>query len=194
MQNLFVVAGLLALITGIVHSVLGEVLIFRHVRSGGFVPAMDAPPLRERNIRILWATWHLASVFGWAFAIVLIGIGLAPLNDSIEPLVLSAIAFANLAGSLLVLIGTKGRHPGWIALLLVAALTWTAATTRSHLAIPAAAADPALHQLSRDVAPVGQLLRQILHERHQVGIAHEIGHPQLHQPGLARAQHLARTA
>lgn len=129
MQTLLIASGVLALATGIVHSVLGEVLIFRHVRSGGLVPAMGAPPLRERNIRILWATWHLASVFGWAFAIVLIGIGLAPLNDSPRPLVLSAIVFANLAGSLLVLIGTKGRHPGWIALLLVAALAWMAAGT-----------------------------------------------------------------
>ncbi len=129
MQTLFIAAGGLALVTGIVHSVMGEMLIFRHVRSGGLVPVLDAPPLRERNIRILWATWHLASVFGWAFAIVLIGIGLAPLNDSLKPLVLGAIVFANLAGSLLVLTGTKGRHPGWIALLLVAALTWIAART-----------------------------------------------------------------
>jgi hypothetical protein len=129
MQILFVAAGVLALVTGIVHSVLGEVLIFRHVRRRGLVPAADAPPLRERNIRILWATWHLASVFGWAFAIVLIRIGLAPLTDSPRALVLGAIVFANLAGSLLVLIGTKGRHPGWIALLLVAALTWMAAGT-----------------------------------------------------------------
>ena len=94
MQTLFIAAGVTALLTGIVHSVLGEVLIFRHVRSGGLVPAMGARPLRERNIRILWTTWHLASVFGWAFAIILIG--------------------------------KKGRHPGWIALLLVAALTWAA--------------------------------------------------------------------
>lgn len=40
---------------------------------------------------------------------------------------LSAIVYANLGGSVLVLIGTKGRHPGWIALLLVAALTWVRA-------------------------------------------------------------------
>ena len=59
MQALFFAAGLLALITGVVHSVFGEILIFRHLRSGGLVPAMGAPPLRERNVRIIWATWHL---------------------------------------------------------------------------------------------------------------------------------------
>jgi hypothetical protein len=126
-QMLFIAAGALALVTGAVHSVLGEVLIFRHVRSGGLVPGLNAPPLRERNIRILWATWHLASVFGWAFAVVLIGTGLNPSNESLRPLVLGAIVVANLGGSLLVFIGTRGRHPGWIALLLVAALTWIAA-------------------------------------------------------------------
>ena len=127
MQTLFMAAGVVALITGIVHSALGEILIFRQLRSGGLVPTLRAPPLRERNIRIIWATWHLASVFGWAFAGILIRLAVAP-NDSPIALVVSAIVFANLAGSLLVLIGTKGQHPGWIALLLVAALTWFGAS------------------------------------------------------------------
>ena len=124
MQTMLVAAGVLALVTGLVHSVLGEVLIFRHLRSGGLVPAMGAPPLRERNIRIIWATWHLATVFGWAFAGVLLRLAFAPHNDSPGSLIVSAAVFAYLAGSLLVLIGTKGRHPGWIALLVVAVLTW----------------------------------------------------------------------
>lgn len=124
MQILTIAAGVLALITGMVHSVLGEMLIFRQLRKGGLVPALGAPPLRERNIRILWATWHLASVSGWAMAVLLIRVGLSPADDPLQPLVLSAIIIANAGGSLLVLIGTRGRHPGWIALLLVAALTW----------------------------------------------------------------------
>ena len=124
MQTLFFAAGLLALVTGLVHSVLGEILIFRHLRSGGLVPAMGAPPLRERNIRIIWATWHLATLFGWAFAGVLLRLAFAPHNYSLNEFVVSAIVFAYLGGSLLVLVGTKGRHPGWIALLVVAALTW----------------------------------------------------------------------
>ena len=72
-------------------------------------------------------TWHLGSVFGWAFAGVLLRLAVAPHDSSAITFVLSAIVFANLGGSLLVLIGTKGRHPGWIALLAVAALTWLAA-------------------------------------------------------------------
>jgi hypothetical protein len=127
MQSMFIAAGVIALITGVIHSALGEILIFRHLRRGGIVPTMAAPPLRERNIRIIWATWHLASVFGWAFAGILLRLAIAP-HDSLSALIVSAIVFANLAGSLLVLIGTKGRHPGWIALLLVAVLTWFGAS------------------------------------------------------------------
>lgn len=124
MQIFFFAAGVLALVTGLVHSVLGEILIFRHLRSGGLVPSMGAPPLRERNIRIIWATWHLGTVFGWAFAGVLLRLAFAHHDYSIQALVVSAIVFAYLGGSFLVLVGTKGRHPGWIALLVVAALTW----------------------------------------------------------------------
>ena len=124
MQPYLFAAGGLALIVGAVHSVLGELLIFRHLRSGGLVPAMAAPPLRERHIRILWASWHLVTVFGWALAVILLRLASPSTASSLHVLVENAIALAFLGGSFLVLIGTKGRHPGWIGLLGVAALTW----------------------------------------------------------------------
>ena len=64
MPSIYLIAGLIAALTGVAHSFLGERLIFRHLRSGGLIPTLAAPPLRERHIRILWATWHLGSVFG----------------------------------------------------------------------------------------------------------------------------------
>lgn len=127
MQPWFLAAGLLAAMTGVAHSVLGERLIFRHLRAGSLVPTLGAPPLKERHIRILWATWHIGSVFGWAFAGVLLRLAFAPLDHSFRPLVVSAVVFAYFGASMLVLVGTKGRHPGWIALLLVAVLAWVAA-------------------------------------------------------------------
>lgn len=117
----YLIAAILAAVTGLAHSVLGEVLIFRHLRDGGLVPSLAAPPLRVRNIRIIWATWHLATLFGWAFAGVLLQLALGhPMSVS---LVVGAMLFAYLGGAVLVLVGTKGRHPGWIALTAVAALT-----------------------------------------------------------------------
>jgi hypothetical protein len=120
MQIPYLVASLLAAATGIAHSVLGELLIFRRLRNGSFVPTLGAPPLRERNVRIIWATWHLATLFGWAFAGVLFQLAVGrPLSVS---LVVGAIVFAYLGGAILVLVGTKGRHTGWVALAAVAAL------------------------------------------------------------------------
>jgi hypothetical protein len=122
---LYLAAGLLAAATGIVHSVLGERLIFRHLRAGAVVPTRAAPPLRERHVRILWATWHLGSVFGWAFAAMLLWLAFEPVPT--EERIVAAIVGAHLGGSALVLLATRGRHPGWIALLLVAGLAALAA-------------------------------------------------------------------
>lgn len=124
MQTYLLAAGVLALVVGVVHSTLGEVLIFRHLRNRGLVPAMEAPPLKERHIRILWASWHVATVFGWAFGIVLLRLAALTTADSLQAVVENAVVFAFLGSSFLVLIGTKGRHPGWVGLLGVAALVW----------------------------------------------------------------------
>jgi hypothetical protein len=121
MQTYLAVAAGIAVLTGVAHSVLGEMLIFRQLRSGTLVPGLDAPPLRSRNIRIIWATWHLATVFGWAFAGVLLQLALSP-HASLASLFLKATVAAYAGGSVLVLVGTRGRHPGWIALAAVAAL------------------------------------------------------------------------
>lgn len=123
MQTLLAIAAVLAVLTGIAHSVLGELLIFRHLRQGTLVPAEDAPPLRNRHIRILWATWHLATVFGCAFAVVLARLAVTP-QASLPGLLAEATVAAYAGGSLLVLVGTRGRHPGWLALAAVAALTY----------------------------------------------------------------------
>ena len=127
MQPLLIAASALALVTGLVHSFVGERLIFRHLRGASQVPTLPAPPLRSRHVRILWATWHLASVLAWALAGLLwqLAGAAAPVVSAQSVLVACAAGF--LAGSLLVLVGTRGRHPGWIALALVGALCWVSA-------------------------------------------------------------------
>ncbi len=124
MPTIMIAAGILALLVSIVHSVLGEILIFRHLRDGSLIPTMSAPPLRRRHIRIIWATWHLATVFGLSFGVVLLQLASEPNGLALQTLIKNAAIFAFLGGSLLVLISTSGRHPGWIGLLGVAALVW----------------------------------------------------------------------
>ena len=125
MQTALNAAAVLAVVTGLIHSVLGEWLIFRHLRQGTLVPQLGAPPLRARNIRILWATWHLASVFGWAFAALLLSLANSP-EAPLRQRVLQAAVAANAGGAILVLVGTRGRHPGWVALGAVAVCAWAA--------------------------------------------------------------------
>ena len=106
MQKYLFAAAALIVLVGIVHSVLGELLIFRKVRRGTLVPTQSAPPLAERHIRILWATWHVVTVFGFAFAAVFVQLGSASTAVSLETVVLKASCAAFFAGSLLVLVGT----------------------------------------------------------------------------------------
>lgn len=124
-MNIYLVsAGGLAFVVGLVHSVLGEVLIFRRMRVHGLVPTNGGKVIGEGHVRILWASWHLVTVLGWLAASALIGLAIAPMQPTVQMLALRAIVVAMLASSFLVLVGTKARHPGWVGLLGVAFLTW----------------------------------------------------------------------
>lgn len=48
-----------------------EVLIFRKLRRDRFIPSIGGSLLSESNVRILWASWHALTVFGWAIAFLL---------------------------------------------------------------------------------------------------------------------------
>lgn len=122
MQITLALAGALTFVVGAVHSVLGERLIFRRMREGGWIPTNGRPILHERHVRILWASWHVVTLFGWAMGAVLLQRATTetPLDAWLE----HAVAASMFGGSLLVLIGTRGRHPGWIGLLAVALLVW----------------------------------------------------------------------
>ena len=123
MNDHFYIAGavLMALI-GVIHTVLGEVLIFQRMRVKGLVPTRGGDVLRERNVRILWATWHLATVLGFLAAVMIVHLTRTPAASDESKLLVVSLIGAMLAGSLLVLVGTRGRHPGWAGLLVVALL------------------------------------------------------------------------
>ncbi|MFY3383597.1 hypothetical protein ACOQFS_05565, partial [Paracidovorax sp. MALMAid1276] len=62
--SLLLAAAGLALV-GLAHSVLGEILVFRQLRrTRGLVPTAGQPVLRERQVRILWGTWHVVALPG----------------------------------------------------------------------------------------------------------------------------------
>lgn len=122
MHTLLAAAAATTVLVGLVHSVVGEVMIFQKVRRSGIVPTDAAPPLQSRNIRILWATWHLASAFGFGFAGVLIA--LARSASIPDPLVVRSMAVALAVSAALVFGATRGKHPGWIGLLAASVLAY----------------------------------------------------------------------
>lgn len=118
-------AGCLAFVVGLIHSALGERLIFSRMRNGGgIVPTSAEPVLLERHVRILWASWHIVTVFGWALGAVLIRMAFPA--GPIELFVRNSVILAMLASSALVVVGTNAKHPGWLGLLGVAVLVWLA--------------------------------------------------------------------
>ena len=123
MNRYLAAAALLMAAIGAVHSFLGERMVFRRMRTGGIVPVNGAPVLREGHVRILWVSWHLVTVFGWCVALTLWWLADVRNAHLAAALPTQAAALALLAGALLVLVGTRGRHPGWIGLLVAAALT-----------------------------------------------------------------------
>ena len=122
MQTYLVTAATVAALVGVAHSALGEVLIFRKLSKGTLIPNQAAAPLELRNVRILWATWHLASAFGFGFAAILLI--LANRESAPDPVTAWTLILSFAVGSFLVLVATRGRHPGWIGLLIVSVLTY----------------------------------------------------------------------
>lgn len=116
MSHMLLAAAGLTVAIAMVHSIFGERRIFRRLRGDG------APQLSTFQVGILWASWHLLSLFGLALAAALFCLA-SPSGLANLPVVLRGAVIASmLGGAGLVGFGTHGRHPAWIALLAVAAL------------------------------------------------------------------------
>ena len=118
----FVAGGALAFVIGLIHSFLGEKLVFSRMRVAGFIPTNGGTVLRDGHVRILWATWHVVTALGWCVSGLLLWLSMRTTDRAAQSVIVVSIVSAMLASSLLVLVGTRGRHPGWIGLLGVAVL------------------------------------------------------------------------
>ena len=119
MNEYLLIASCLTVLVGIIHSLLGEKLIFSQLRLGQIVPTNVALPLKERHIRIIWATWHIVSLFGFGFAALLYWLSLPSTDIEMVSTLQMVIAMPMILSSLLVLWATKGKHPGWVGLTLI---------------------------------------------------------------------------
>jgi len=80
--------------------------------------------LHTPHLRILWGTWHVASVLCWALSALLWRLGTAPWDAALGAWAADVVGLATLASGVLVFFATHGRHPAWCALLVIAALVW----------------------------------------------------------------------
>ncbi len=119
MNSYLAAAAILSAVVATGHTVIGEWMVFRHMRRSLLVPVDTGPGLREFQIRILWATWHVVSLLGLALAALLWSFAQMPTPRN-EWLQLIAAAFA--ASGALVAFATRLQHLAWIALLLIAGL------------------------------------------------------------------------
>lgn len=122
---MLITAVIFTFLLGIIHSILGELLIFKKLRHRAIVPTNGGELLAARQVRILWASWHLVTLFGWCLAIILWYLADVNITSSVVYMSLvNAISITMFCGAFLVLFATKGKHPGWVVLTLIGVLTF----------------------------------------------------------------------
>ncbi|MBX2816853.1 MAG: hypothetical protein KTR24_12675 [Saprospiraceae bacterium] len=118
-------AGMSTILLALCHSILGETMIFGKLRKRMAKNKENPGPfLSDAKRAILWASWHLSSILGICIAFPLLAFSSSeglPDSESFYFLI-NCLSLGMLGSSLLVATATKGRHPGWIVLLLIAIL------------------------------------------------------------------------
>jgi hypothetical protein len=116
----FFIAGVLALIVGILHSIIGERYFIPRLRLHEQV--LDAGTEKYVN-RTLRSAWHLATIASWSSASILLVFAYRTANETIL-LVVKVIALFYLVSGILSLFISHGRQPMWVIFLIMALFCW----------------------------------------------------------------------
>ncbi len=126
MNEYHLAVGWIAVFLGVVHSVLGEMLIFGPLERARRARPERKPDLRRWQLRILRTTWHVATLLGWGLGgIILYAHHMNPPLPIVQVIERMGI-LTFLTSALLILCGTRGRHPAWLVFLIMAFLLWVA--------------------------------------------------------------------
>jgi hypothetical protein len=123
-------ASIVLFLLGALHSGLGELMIFESLPRASGLPGLGFPPLigaPESAVRTMRACWHLLTVFGWGFALLLGRYAMQSELGAGDAFVVRAMAGALLACALVMLVGTRGKHLGFAAFFAAAVLCWLGA-------------------------------------------------------------------
>jgi hypothetical protein len=124
MTNL--VAFVLIILLGLAHSILGELLIFRHLRKDGRWIDPGLKGLRTQQVRVLWSTWHLVSLLGFSVAtiVLIIGPNFPVASFQVDTAIAQILTLTFGVASIFWLAGTKGRHPAWIVFIIISVVIY----------------------------------------------------------------------
>lgn len=121
MNVMLLVAGLLSILIGFAHSLLGERLVLGPLFRRGDLPRLlGSRSFARQTLRF---TWHVTTVLLAAIGVIVIVLSRAPGSpDTVWILRILAITFG--ISSLVSLAGAKGKHFSWWVFLVIALLLW----------------------------------------------------------------------
>src|SRR5215813_5847012 len=130
MNLYFAVAGGLALILALAHSIPGELLLIRRLNKESLPPLTPFSLIEVRKWGLVGSgdaakdtlrfSWHLPSVFAVGFGAILLWLSCSSPPRTDLAFVEHVTALVFLASSLIVLLCSKGTHLGWVLLLAIA--------------------------------------------------------------------------
>ena len=122
MNYYLLVSGILTILMGVAHSVMGELLIIHPLQKNDTLPAVRGSVRHTK--RTLRFTWHITSVFGFGVAAVLFRLSTIQSFQADHIFIIRAIAVTFFISFLVSLIGARGKHASWLVFLITAVLTW----------------------------------------------------------------------
>jgi hypothetical protein len=122
MSGLLVVAALMLVVLGLVHSGAGELFILRPLGRLRPIPAVFGGA--HGGKRSLRSAWHHLSILAWTFALILFHDASLSRLGAEERFVIRTISISLALGALMWYAGTSGKNLAWVAMLLIAVLCW----------------------------------------------------------------------
>lgn len=121
MNAFLAIAAGLAILGGIIHSVLGERLILGRLSAEALPGVLGSTQFTERILRLMW---HAISIAWWGLAGVLLVLASLPDIDATAERIATVIALTFLASSVYAFVQTRGKHFSWGLFLAIAVSTW----------------------------------------------------------------------
>ena len=117
-------AAVLSFLLGLAHSILGERYILTRLFKRDNLPRLFGGT--EFTTRTLRFAWHLTTVLWWGFASILWHAAAGSMSLAF---VLQVIGYTSIAGGLLPLIITRGKHLSWLVLFLIGGIALSRSAT-----------------------------------------------------------------